>query len=114
MNQNGSLLFIPFKVSIDGRDIRGLNLKSLRSKIGVVSQEPILFGISIKENILLGQPNARYEEVERAAKESNCHDFIMALPQVCLYNLYFYNLYQSCIVNIFFTDTYLMRFHYKF
>ncbi|XP_060570521.1 ATP-dependent translocase ABCB1-like isoform X2 [Ruditapes philippinarum] len=68
-------------VSIDGRDIRGLNLKSLRNKIGVVSQEPILFGISIKENILLGQPNARYEEVERAAKESNCHDFIMALPQ---------------------------------
>ncbi|XP_060570525.1 phosphatidylcholine translocator ABCB4-like [Ruditapes philippinarum] len=68
-------------VSIDGRDIRGLNLKSLRNKIGVVSQEPILFGISIKENILLGQPNARYEEVVRAAKESNCHDFIMALPQ---------------------------------
>ncbi|XP_045177444.2 ATP-dependent translocase ABCB1-like isoform X2 [Mercenaria mercenaria] len=68
-------------ISVDGRDIRGLNLKSLRNKIGVVSQEPILFGISIKENILLGRPDARHEEMVQAAKESNCHDFITKLPQ---------------------------------
>ena len=66
-----------------------MNLKSLRNKIGVVSQEPILFGISIKENILLGHPDARYEEVVRAAKASNCHDFIMNLPQVHLYSAVF-------------------------
>ncbi|KAL4217465.1 tRNA N6-adenosine threonylcarbamoyltransferase [Mactra antiquata] len=68
-------------VEIDGNNVKDLNIKSLRNKIGVVSQEPILFDISIKENILLGRPGAKDEEITQAAKQANCHVFIKALPQ---------------------------------
>lgn len=69
-------------VLIDGRNIRTLNVSWLRSQIGVVGQEPVLFQTTIYENILHGYPDAKKEDIEHAAKEANCHDFIMRLPEV--------------------------------
>ncbi|ONK70232.1 uncharacterized protein A4U43_C05F31620 [Asparagus officinalis] len=68
-------------VFVDGADIRKLNLKWLRSQMGLVSQEPTLFATSIKENILLGKEDGSMEEVVAAAKASNAHSFISQLPQ---------------------------------
>ncbi|XP_052275142.1 ATP-dependent translocase ABCB1-like isoform X2 [Dreissena polymorpha] len=68
------------QVLIDGHDVRGLHIGSLRRHIGVVSQEPVLFGLTVRENILLGKPEARMSEIEHAAKMANCHDFITKLP----------------------------------
>ncbi|KAK5603038.1 Multidrug resistance protein 1 [Crenichthys baileyi] len=67
-------------VSIDGHDIRSLNVCYLRGTIGVVSQEPILFATTIAENIRYGRPDVTQEEIEQAAKEANAYDFIMNLP----------------------------------
>ena len=68
---------------MDDHDIRSLNLKWLREHIGVVSQEPVLFGTTIAENIRYGHEGVTQEDIERATKMSNAHDFIMKLPQVC-------------------------------
>ena len=65
---------------IDGQDIRGLTLKSLRSNIGMVQQDVYLFAGSVAENIIYGRPGASMEQVIEAAKKANAHDFIMALP----------------------------------
>ena len=70
------------EVLLDGQDIRTINLKWLRSNIGIVSQEPVLFFGSIEDNIRFGKPDATDEEVIAAAKMANAHDFIMQLPQV--------------------------------
>ena len=67
---------------IDGIDIKDYNLKWLRQHIGVVSQEPILFGTTIAENIRYGRNDATQEDIEKAAKEANAHDFISQLPKV--------------------------------
>ncbi|XP_013885124.1 multidrug resistance protein 1 [Austrofundulus limnaeus] len=67
-------------VSIDGHDIRSLNVRYLREMIGVVSQEPILFATTISENIRYGRPKVTQSEIEQAAKEANAYDFIMNLP----------------------------------
>ena len=67
-------------VEIDNIQVRQYNLAWLRQHIGVVSQEPILFQTTIKENILFGKMNATLDEVEQAAKMANAHDFIMELP----------------------------------
>uniref|UniRef100_A0A3P9PPQ3 ATP binding cassette subfamily B member 1 n=1 Tax=Poecilia reticulata TaxID=8081 RepID=A0A3P9PPQ3_POERE len=67
-------------VSIDGHDIRSLNVSYLREMIGVVSQEPILFATTITENIRYGRPDVTQMEIEQAAKEANAYDFIMNLP----------------------------------
>ncbi|XP_034030717.1 ATP-binding cassette, sub-family B (MDR/TAP), member 4 [Thalassophryne amazonica] len=67
-------------VSIDGHDIRSLNVRCLREMIGVVSQEPILFATTIAENIRYGRLDVTKEELEQAAKEANAYDFIMTLP----------------------------------
>uniref|UniRef100_A0A672J0P2 ATP-binding cassette, sub-family B (MDR/TAP), member 4 n=1 Tax=Salarias fasciatus TaxID=181472 RepID=A0A672J0P2_SALFA len=67
-------------VSIDGHDIRSLNIRYLREMIGVVSQEPILFATTISENIRYGRPDVTQQEIEQAAKEANAYDFIMQLP----------------------------------
>ena len=69
-------------VLLDGENIRTLNVAWLRSQIGVVSQEPVLFTGSVEENIRFGKPDATDEEVENAAKMANAHEFIMALPEV--------------------------------
>ncbi|XP_002983357.2 putative multidrug resistance protein [Selaginella moellendorffii] len=68
------------KVTIDGRDIRGLSLKWLRRQIALVSQEPTLFATSIWENIAYGTENASDSEVVEAARAANAHSFISALP----------------------------------
>ena len=68
------------KVTIDGKDVRGLTLKSLRSQIGIVQQEVYLFCGSIRENIAYGKPEASMEEIVNAAKKANIHDFIESLP----------------------------------
>lgn len=64
-----------------GKDIRRLNLKSLRKHIGLVQQEPALFATSIFENILYGREGASGSEVIEAAKLANAHSFISALPE---------------------------------
>ena len=68
------------RVTVDGRDIRSLTLKSLRSQIGVVQQDVYLFSGSIRDNIAYGKPDATEEEIIEAAKCANIHDFIMELP----------------------------------
>ncbi|MCX6346208.1 MAG: ABC transporter ATP-binding protein [Armatimonadetes bacterium] len=67
-------------VFVDGVDIRKYKLESLRRHIGIVSQEPFLFGDSIYENIAYGRPGAPFEEVVEVAKAANIHDFIDSLP----------------------------------
>lgn len=68
------------RATIDGNDVRKLTLESLRSQIGLVSQDVYLFGGSIKDNIAYGKPEATMEEIVDAAKKANIHDFIMELP----------------------------------
>lgn len=67
-------------ITIDGLDIRQVQLASLRQKLGVVPQEPFLFQGTIAYNIAFGRPDATQEEIERAAKAANVHDFIVQLP----------------------------------
>lgn len=68
------------RILIDGQDITQLDLESLRTQISVVSQEPFLFNGTVRENILYGKLKATGEELTRAARAANCHDFIQALP----------------------------------
>ncbi|KAK9877111.1 hypothetical protein WA026_016856 [Henosepilachna vigintioctopunctata] len=68
------------QVTIDGNDIRELNLACLRRNIGVVGQEPALFATTIAENIRYGKLSANQEDIERAAKKANVHKFIKSLP----------------------------------
>lgn len=68
------------RVTIDGNDVRKLTFESLRSQIGLVSQDVYLFGGSIKDNIAYGKPDATMDEIVDAAKKANIHDFIMELP----------------------------------
>lgn len=67
-------------ITVDGRDIRGLTLKSLRSQIGMVQQDVYLFDGTIKDNIAYGKPGATDDEIIKAAKCASIHDFIMELP----------------------------------
>ena len=69
---------------VDNKNLKVLNLNWFRGQLGVVNQEPILFGTTIKENIKFGKENASDEEIITAAKSANAHDFIMSLPQVGL------------------------------
>ena len=70
-------------LNLEQNDIRGLNLPFVRSKLGIVSQEPILFNCSIADNIKYGDNsrNVTMEEVIEAAKKSNIHNFVAKLPQ---------------------------------
>lgn len=68
-------------ITLDGKDIRDIKLKSLRKKIGIVQQDVYLFAGSVFENIRYGKPEATEEEIVAAAKSANAHDFIMELPQ---------------------------------
>ena len=67
-------------ILLDGQDVQSLELKFLRKHIGIVPQEPILFDVSIKENIRYGRSSATNEEVYEAARAANIHDFILSLP----------------------------------
>ncbi len=67
------------RITIDGHDLAGVTLDSLRQEISVVSQEAFLFNGTIRENILYGRTNATEEEMIAASKAANCHSFISAL-----------------------------------
>ena len=74
-------------LTLDGTDLKDLNIRWLRSQVGIVSQEPVLFDTNIADNIRYGA-NFREvsdEEVEEAAKAANIHTFIDSLPQVSTY-----------------------------
>ncbi|CAF1331651.1 unnamed protein product [Rotaria sordida] len=68
------------RIMINGRSITDYSIKQLRQNIGIVSQEPVLFSMSIYENIRLGKVDATRTEIEQAAQEANAHNFIMQLP----------------------------------
>ena len=80
------IFILAIQITIDGHNIQDLNLKWLRSKIGVVSQEPVLFNTTITENIRYGKETATMAQIEAAAKNANAHNFIMQLPDG--YNTY--------------------------
>lgn len=63
-------------------DIKDINVRWLRKHIGIVSQEPVLFDMSIADNIRMGKDDATQDEIEQAAINANAHDFIANLPQV--------------------------------
>ena len=67
-------------VSIDGMDVRQVTLASLRREIGVIAQDPFLFSATVRENIAFGRPEATDEDIERAARLAQAHDFVAALP----------------------------------
>ena len=68
------------RITVDGKDVRSLTLKSLRSQIGMVQQDVYLFCGTIRDNIAYGRPGASQQEIEDAAKRANIHDFIISLP----------------------------------
>lgn len=70
------------QVTLDGHDIRSLNVRWLRENMGIVSQEPVLFGTTILENIRYGREDATDEDIDRAIREANAYDFISKLPDV--------------------------------
>ena len=70
------------QISIDGHDIKEMNVSWLRQNIGVVSQEPVLFATTIAENIRYGRDGVTKEEIEKAARNANAYDFISKLPRV--------------------------------
>ena len=67
-------------VRLDGHDIRDFKLDDLRRRVALVSQDTYLFNASIRENIMLGRPDASETEMEEAARQANCHDFTTAFP----------------------------------
>jgi ABC-type multidrug transport system fused ATPase/permease subunit len=69
------------RVLLDGADVRGLTVRSLREQVSVVLQEPLLFSGTVADNIRYGRLDARMDEVVEAAKAANAHDFILRLPQ---------------------------------
>ncbi len=68
------------RISLDGRDLREFDATWLRQHVGVVSQEPVLFSSSVRENIRYGRPDATDAEVEAAARAANAHDFVTKFP----------------------------------
>ena len=68
-------------IAIDGHDVRRFTVKSLRDQISVVPQDPVLFHATLWENIAYGRPGARRDEILRAARLANAHEFISRLPR---------------------------------
>jgi ATP-binding cassette subfamily B protein len=69
------------RVTIDGTDVRDVSLRSLRAEIGIVTQDPFLFSASVRDNIAFGRTDATEEQIERAARLAQAHEFVSALPQ---------------------------------
>jgi subfamily B ATP-binding cassette protein MsbA len=67
-------------VLIDGHDIRQIKLETVRRQIGIVSQESLLFSVSLRENIAYGRPDATQAQIEQAAKHADVHEYILSLP----------------------------------
>ena len=68
------------RILVDGRDIRDVTLSSLRSQVGIVTQDTVLFNDTVRNNIAYGQPHVPMKEVEAAARAALAHDFILGLP----------------------------------
>jgi ABC-type multidrug transport system fused ATPase/permease subunit len=68
-------------IRLDGRDLRSLDARWLRTQIGTVAQEPVLFSTAVAANIRYGRPEATDEEIEAAARAANAHEFISELPE---------------------------------
>ena len=68
------------RIQVDGRDIRDVTISSLRSQVGIVTQETVLFNDTVRNNIAYGQPHVPMKEVEAAARAALAHDFILGLP----------------------------------
>ena len=68
-------------ITVDGHDVRDVTTESLRTQIGIVPQETVLFSATVRENIRYGRLDATDEEIEAAAKDAGAHNFIMALPE---------------------------------
>jgi len=68
------------RITVDGQDVRDLSFQDLRSRIGIVPQETVLFEGTIRDNIAFGRPDATDEEIIAAAKAAQAHDFIMSMP----------------------------------
>jgi ATP-binding cassette, subfamily B, bacterial len=68
-------------IKVDGKSVRDLNLAAYRTNIGIVPQEVILFGGTIRENILYGKPAASFDEVKEAARQANALEFIESFPE---------------------------------
>ena len=86
------------QVLVDGFDVRDSNLHELRGQVGLVSQEPILFSCTVRDNICYANPEATQQQVEEAAMAANAHSFVERLPDG-------YNTQVSCG-----TDTPLQNF----
>lgn len=69
------------RVLIDGADVRDVSIRSLRDQIGIVTQEPVLFADTVRNNIAYGQPEKPFEEIRQAAKRANALDFIEGLSE---------------------------------
>ncbi len=69
------------RITVDGVDLRCVDLRTLRTQVAVVLQDTFLFNVSVRENLLYGKPDATDQELEDAAKAAYAHDFITALPQ---------------------------------
>ena len=67
-------------ITVDGKDIRNIKMKSLRRNIGIVQQDVYMFSGTVRENIEYGNPGASFDQIEDAAKKAGAHDFIMSLP----------------------------------
>ena len=75
------LFYLNFQIKIGGYDVKDLNVKWLRQRIGVVSQEPVLFATSIRENIRYGRDDVTDAEIKQACIKSNVDSFITGLPK---------------------------------
>ena len=69
------------RVLIDGHDLRDYSIESIRDQVAIVSQEPLLFPVSIADNIRFGRASAPFADIEAAARAANAHEFIAALPE---------------------------------
>ncbi|VDM81847.1 unnamed protein product [Strongylus vulgaris] len=70
------------EVCIDNHNVRNLSIRHLRDKMAVVGQEPTLFNMTIRENIMYGLSKCTQKEIENAARRANIHDFIVSLPKL--------------------------------
>ena len=79
-------MFVCNEKRVNSSDIREINLKVHRSQIGYVGQEPVLFNMSIRDNITYGNEDTLFtiDDIIQAARKANIHDFIETLPQVIL------------------------------
>ena len=68
------------KILIDGKDLKSINFRNYRQQIGYVGQEPVLFNTTIKQNILMGKPDATDQEIEEALKKTNAWSFVSQSP----------------------------------